>query len=165
MLAATIGKECCSMRKILFLIWTLAIPCALFAQTDLASWANLSVLQPGHKIEVLDTTSKKHSGAFVNVSDAAITLKEGGGEKSIAKQDVRSVKLTANQHRLRNTLIGAGVGAGAGAGIVAGTWESGGFLGGKGVGAAVGAVIGGISGAVVGALLPSHSTIYRVPSH
>jgi uncharacterized membrane protein YjjB (DUF3815 family) len=29
----------------------------------------------------------------------------------------------------------------------------------------VGAVIGGVSGAAVGALLPTHSTIYKVPAH
>jgi hypothetical protein len=164
MLAAIIGKECCSMRKILFLILTLAMPCTLFAQTDLASWANLSALQPGHKIEVLDTTSKKHSGTFVNVSDAAITLKEGGGEKSIAKQDVRSVKMTDGKRRLRHTLIGLGIGAGAGAAITAAGWENNGFLGGKGAGAAVGAIIGGVTGTVVGALLPANSTVYRVSS-
>lgn len=153
------------MRKLLFLVCALGLPCASLAQSNQAIWANLSALHPGQGIQVTDTTSKTRPGTFLSVSDTAISFSDNSGEKTVQKQDVRSVKLMANQHRLRNTVIGAGVGAGAGAGIVAGTWESGGFLGGKGVGAAVGAVIGGISGAVVGALLPSHSTIYRVPSH
>jgi hypothetical protein len=153
------------MRKLLFLVCALGLPCASLAQSNQAIWANLSALHPGQGIQVTDTASKTHPGTFLRVSDTAISFSDSSGEKTVQKQDVRSVKLMANQHRLRNTVIGAGVGAGAGAGIVAGTWESGGFLGGKGVGAAVGAVIGGISGAVVGALLPSHSTIYRVPSH
>jgi hypothetical protein len=153
------------MRKLLFLVCALGLPCASLAQSHQAAWASLSALHPGQNIEVTDTTSKTRPGTFLSVSDMAISFTDSSGEKTVQKQDVRSVKLMANQHRLRNTVIGAGVGAGAGAGIVAGTWESGGFLGGKGVGAAVGAVIGGISGAVVGALLPSHSTIYRVPSH
>jgi hypothetical protein len=153
------------MRKLLFLVCALGLPCASLAQSHQAAWANLSALHSGQSIEVTDTTSKTRPGTFLSVSDIAISFTDSSGEKTVQKQDVRSVKLMANQHRLRNTVIGAGVGAGAGAGIVAGTWESGGFLGGKGVGAAVGAVIGGISGAVVGALLPSHSTIYRVPSH
>jgi hypothetical protein len=109
--------------------------------------------------------SKKHSGAFVNVSDSAITLKDSAGEQSVPRQDVRRVKLTIGNHRLRNTLIGAGIGAGAGAGVTAAGWESHGYLGGKGDGAIVGAVIGGVAGAIVGALLPSHDTVYSVSSH
>jgi hypothetical protein len=153
------------MRKILFLICVLGLPCVLSAQANQAAWTNLSVLHSGQSIQITDTASKARSGTFLSISDTAISFSDTSGEKSVQKQDVRSVKLMENKHRLRNTVIGAGVGAGAGAGIVAGTWESGGFLGGKGVGAAVGAVIGGVSGAVVGALVPSHSTIYRVPSH
>jgi hypothetical protein len=153
------------MRKLLFLVCALGLPCASLAQSNQAAWANLSALHPGQGIQITDTASKTRLGTFLSVSDTAISFSDVSGEKSVQKQDVRSVKLMENKHRLRNTFIGAGVGAGAGAGIVAGTWESGGFLGGKGVGAAVGAVIGGISGAVVGALVPSHNTIYRVPSH
>ena len=153
------------MRRLWFLVCALGLSCASLAQPDQAAWTKLSMLHPGQGIQVTDAASKTRSGTFLSVSETAISFSDVSGEKSVQKQDVRSVKLTANQHRLRNTLIGAGVGAGAGAGIVAGTWESGGFLGGKGVGAAVGAVIGGISGTVIGALLPSHSTIYRAPSH
>lgn len=154
------------LRKILFLICILAIPCASWAQTDRASWANLNALQAGQKIQIADMNSKKHSGTFMNVSETAISYKEtAAGEQTIQKQDVRSVKLMANKHRLRNTIILGGVGAGVGASIAAGSWENHGFTGGKGTGAAVGAVIGFVGGAVVGALLPSHSTIYRVNSH
>ena len=153
------------MRSHLFLLCVLGLPCLSLAQTNQASWALLSGLQPGQKIQLIDTASKKHSGTFSSVSDTAISFSDSKGEQSIQRQDVRSVKLMQNKHRLRNTLIGAGVGAGAGAGIIAATWENHGFLGGKGVGAAVGAVIGGVAGAAVGALLPSHGTVYSVASH
>jgi hypothetical protein len=152
------------MRKILPLACLLATSCVSFAQTTPASWENLSSLQPGQKIQVVEINSKKHSGSFVSVSTTAILLTETAGDRTLQKQDVRTVKLTRNGHRLRNTLIGAGVGAGAGAGITAAAWESGGFLGGRGVGAAVGAIIGGLGGAIVGALVPSHTTIYSVNS-
>jgi hypothetical protein len=78
------------------------------------------------------------------------------------------VKLMQNKHRLRNTLIGAGVGAGAGAAIGAaaggcspGEW----WCIGRGPTAAIFGVIGGVGGTAVGALWPSHSTIYDVGSH
>ncbi len=153
------------MRNMLSLIWALAISCASVAQTSQSSWSNLSGLQVGQKIQVVEMTSKKHSGNFVSVSDSAISLKNAAGEEAVQKQDVRSVKLMKGKHRLRNSMIGAGVGAGAGAGIGAGAWESNGYVGGKGDGAAIGAVLGGLSGAIVGALLPSHETIYSVGSH
>jgi hypothetical protein len=159
------------MRKIFLLLFVLGPPCAAFAQTDAASWANLSGLQPGQKIQVVGMTSKKHSGTFVSISGTTISYREKNGEQSIPKQDVLSVKLLQHKHRLRNTLIVAGVGAGVGAGIGAALHKgcsSQSFcldIGGAALPAAVGAVIGGLGGAVVGVLLPSHSTIYQVSSH
>ena len=152
------------MRNMLSLICILATSVVSLAQSNSASWQNLNSLRAGQSIQVVDVSSKKHSGVFVSASDAAIVLTETSGERTLQKENVRSVKLMKNRHRLRNTLIGAGVGAGAGAGITAGAWESHGFLGGKGAGAAVGAVIGGLGGAIVGAVLPSHDTIYSVKS-
>jgi hypothetical protein len=159
------------MRKIFLLLFVLGLSCAAFAQTDRASWANLSGLQPGQRIQVVGTTSKKHSGSFVSVSDTAISYRETNGQQSIPKQDVLSVKLMEHKHRLRNTLIVAGVGAGVGAGIGAALHKSCSSqsfcldIGGAALPAGIGAVIGGAGGAVVGFLLPSHSTIYQVSSH
>ena len=153
------------MRNTLFLMCILGISCASFAQTGQASWANLNGLKAGQKIQVVEISSKKQTGTFENVSDSAIVFRDATGEASVQKQDVRSVKLLKSNHRLRNTLIGAGVGAGAGAGIAAAAWESHGFLGGKGVGAAVGAGLGGFGGIIVGSLLPTHDTIYKAPAH
>ena len=160
------------MRRVLLLICVLGVPCASWAQTNPASWENLSALQPGEKIQVVGMNSKKVSGTFVSVSDAAISLQEEAGPQSIQRQDVRSVKLMENGHRVRNALIGAGVGAGVGAGIGAAAYSkcspSQSFCiqpVGRGVTAGIGAVIGGASGAIVGALLPSHKTIYRASAH
>jgi hypothetical protein len=127
-----------------------------------SSMENLNTLQAGQKIQVIET-SKKDSGTFLSVSAKEISLQGKSGAQTIQRQDVRSVKLIENKHRLRNTLIGAAVGAGAGAGISAAAWEPHGFAGGRGTGAAVGAVIGAVGGAVVGALWPSHETIYKAP--
>ena len=159
------------MRKISVLLFVLGLSCAAFAQTDRASWANLSGLQPGQRIQVVGITSKKHSGNFVSISDTAISYRETNGEQSISKQDVVSVKLLEHKHRLRNTLIVAGVGAGVGAGIGAALHKSCSSqsfcldIGGAALPAGVGAVVGGLGGAVVGALLPSHTTIYQVSPH
>jgi len=167
------------IRKFLFLICVLGLRCASSAQTDQASWANLTALQAGQKIRVVDMNSKKHSGTFVDVSDTAISYQDKASEQTIQKQDVRSVKVMENKHRVRNTLVGMGlggaVGAGVGAGIGAATFHSCssqsfciqpvGKGGQTGIGAAFGFAGGAVVGAVVGALSPSHSTIYRVKSH
>jgi hypothetical protein len=145
------------MRKFWILACLLGMPCVVSAQ-----WENLNTLQVGQKIQVLEN-SKKESGTFLSVSDKDISLQGKSGAQKIQRQDVRSVKLMENKHRLRNTLIGAAVGAGAGAGISAAAWEPHGYVGGRGTGAAVGAVIGAVGGAVVGALWPSHETIYKAP--
>jgi hypothetical protein len=159
------------VRKIFLLLLVHGLTCAAFAQTDQASWSNLSGLRPGQKIQVVSMPSKKHSGNFVSVSDTAISYTETAGEHSIPRQDVLSVKLMENKHRLRNTIIVAGVGAGVGAGIGAALHKSCSSqsfcldIGGAALPAGVGAVIGGVGGAVVGVLLPSHRTIYHVSSH
>ena len=159
------------MRKIYLLLFVLGLSSAAIAQTDRASWANLSGLQPGQRIQVVGITSKKHSGNFVSLSDTAISYRETNGEQSIPKQDVVSVKLLEHKHRLRNTLIVAGVGAGVGAGIGAALHKSCSSqsfcldIGGAALPAGVGAVVGGLGGAVVGVLLPSHTTIYQVSPH
>jgi predicted membrane metal-binding protein len=149
---------------ILALGFVLCIPCAALAQSNKSAWENLNTLQAGHKIEVVEMNSKKVSGAFVSVTDAGISLQVEGGEQTIARQDVRVVKLMENKHRLRNAAVGAAIGAGAGAGAGAavgrGNGNSGGFdfaAQGAGIGAGAGAVIG----AIVGALLPCHDTVYR----
>jgi hypothetical protein len=150
------------------LLFVLGLSCAAFAQTDQASWANLSGLRPGQKIQIVGMTSKKHSGNFVSVSDTAISYRETNGEQSIPKQGVLSVKLMENKHRFRNALIGAAVGAGAGAGIGAASTDRPGDIltdVSRAKGAGVGAILGLIGGGTLGALLPSHSTIYQVTPH
>jgi len=166
------------MRRILFLICILGLPSALQAQTNQA-WANLSALNAGWKIQIVEMNSKKHSGTFVSASDTAISYQGTAGEQILQKQDVRRVILTESKHRLRNTLIGAavggGVGAGVGAGIGAATFHSCssqqlciqpvGKGGQTGIAAVFGLVGGAAVGAVTGALVPSHKVIYSVTSH
>jgi hypothetical protein len=161
--------------KALALICVLGISCTSWAKTDQTSWANLTSLQAGEKIQVVDMGSKKHAGIVVSVSDTAITYRDNADEQTLQKQDVRSVKLMRNKHRLRNTFIVGGVGAGVGAAIGAGVFNKScvpdnslaysfceGFRTTRGEGSALIGAIGLVGGAVVGALLPSHETIYRV---
>lgn len=159
------------MRKLLLLFCVFGLPCVAAAQMNQSAWTSLSGLKPGQKIQVVDTSSKKHSGEFASVSDTSIVYTEKTGERSVRKQDVRSVKLMENNHRLRNTLIVGAAGAGIGAAIGAATYKpcsAPSFcldVGGRALPAGIGAVVGGVGGVVVGVLLPSHQTVYDVAPH
>jgi hypothetical protein len=149
-------------RKILFVICVLGTSCTSWAQRNPASWQNLNTLQAGERIQVLERNSTRVFGTFLNISDAAISIEREAGSLAIQRQDVLSVKLMKNKHRLRNAFIGAGIGAGLGAALGGAT--NNGFVN-RGVFAAgVGAAFS-VPGAVVGALVPDHTTIYSVSPH
>jgi hypothetical protein len=156
------------VRKILLLICVFEISCVSWAQSDQASWTNLSTLYPGQRIQIVEMNSQKHSGGFVSFSETAISIQDTAGGQTIPRQDVRRVKLMENKHHLRNAIIGGAVGAGVGAGIGAATYQpcsapsfclpSIGRAGKAGIGLAIGLPVG----AVVGFFFPSHHTIYNV---
>jgi len=155
------------MRTMLVSLCLLAMACSSFAQTGNSSWANLSALQPGWRIQIVEANSKHNSGRFVSVTEDAVTLQEKSGEKTIQRRDVRVVRLMKNKHRLRNTLVGAGVGASVGAGIGVATGgpcrvpSSCFFYLTRGQQAAIFAAPGILIGAAVGVLWPTHAIIYR----
>jgi hypothetical protein len=161
------------MRNTLFLVCLLGVSCASLAQTGQSSWANLSGLRAGQKIQIVEISSKKHTGTFESVSDSAVSIKDAAGETSVQRQDVRIVKLMENHHRLRNTLVIGGASAGGGAIVglaigAAANKNNNGFFGPivtTGQLTAIGAAGCGLIGTVVGTLLPSHETIYSVKAH
>jgi hypothetical protein len=114
------------------------------------------------KDSVLEQNSRKVSGTFLNVSEAAISVQDQTGSQALQRQDIVRVRLMKNKHRLRNAFIGAGVGAGVGAVTGAG-WNTGIFSRQRVAGVLALAFL--VPGAVVGALVPDHSTIYNVGSH
>jgi hypothetical protein len=167
------------MRSRTLLLCVLVLPCVSLAQTNQSAWETLNHLKPGQSIQVIDTSSKKHSGTLLNVSDSAISLRVAAGEQSLQKQDVRTVKVLGAHHG-RNALIGAAIGGASGAGIgaVIGAATHKGCAQGAtfcfdivsagaqaGIGAAIGGLGGAIGGALIGALVPSRETAYTTVPH
>jgi hypothetical protein len=150
------------MRKSWFLICVLAATYTSWAQSGPASWQNLNSLHEGERIQVREKNSRKVSGTFLNVSEAAISVQDQTGSQALQRQDIVRVRLMKNKHRLRNAFIGAGIGAGLGAAL--GGAANNGFVN-RGVFAAGVAASFSVPGAVIGALVPDHSTIYNVGSH
>jgi hypothetical protein len=160
------------MQKSWFLLCILTVSCTAPIHGQQASWQNLNTLRPGEQIQVREIKAAKITGAFINFTDATISLQAESGPQTIQRPDVRSVKRMRNRHRLRNTLILAGVGAGVGAGIGAAAHHSCPStqtfcldIGGRSLPAGIGAVVGLLGGATIGVLIPTHETIYSVNSH
>jgi hypothetical protein len=167
------------MRNLFFLVCVLVIHFVALAENKQSSWATISGLQSGQYIQIVDSSSKKHSGIFISVSDTAISLRTTTGEQSIQKQDVRLVRLMANKGRARNTLVGGAIGGatGAGVGAVIGAATHKGCApgvfcldvigtgGSAGLGAAIGFLGGATAGGVIGALVPPHTTVYDARTH
>jgi len=159
------------MRKSLFVICLCGVSCAVHAQRNLLNWENLAALHAGDKIQVRETGSKKVTGTFAGFSDGAITLQSERTSQSIQKQDVVSIRLMKNRHRLLNSMVLGGVGAGAGAGIGAAQHQGCSAqsfcldFGGRTWPALIGGAIGLLGGGITGALLPSHETIYTLKAH
>ena len=80
------------------------------------SWDNLKSLTPGQEIRVVTNKVKSYEGKFESLSDAGITLRQTGGEQTLARNDSLRVsqKIGQNHRGRRNALIGTAVGAGAG---------------------------------------------------
>jgi hypothetical protein len=146
------------MRSLLRVLGVLAFIFASAWVNAQSSWTSLNGLSSGQKIQVIETNSKKHSGTFVSVSDTAITFREGNGERSVQRTDVRKVKLQ-NQRRARNVLIGTGVGAGIGAVFGAAVAGNGGFVS-RPAGAAAFGLIGAVFGTPIGLVASTHNTVY-----
>lgn len=130
---------------------------------DSSQWENLSTLQGGAKIQVIDTTHKKHSGTLSSVTSSAIMLHEKTRDETIQRENV--LRVSGRSHRTRNALIGAAIGAAAGAatGAASDQCTSGCFGVTQARSTAALAGFGAIVGAVVGAIIPAHKTIYRAP--
>ena len=96
------------MRSALILICALGATCLSCAQSKPKSWTNLNALHEGDKIQILEVDHQAISGSFQNATEDSLSVQNKAGAQTIRKQDIRSVRILKNTHRLRNTLIGSG---------------------------------------------------------
>ncbi|MGC1106210.1 MAG: hypothetical protein WA876_06705 [Candidatus Acidiferrales bacterium] len=156
------------MRQLLIAVCVLAMSSVCWAKGGKTEWQNLTTLQPGQKVQVVDNNHGKHSGAFLSVDDQSIKLHEESGDATFPRASVARVTVPA--HRGRHVVLGLAIGAGAGAAIGAATGGCSNSSTYRCLGASRGeitaaaAAIGAAVGALVGALLPGHETIYRAPA-
>jgi hypothetical protein len=153
------------MKKLTLAFCVFAISTACWARNDKTVWQNLSVLESGQKIQVIDKSHRKHSGTLISVDDQGIKLHEKAGDTAVQRDNVARVTVPA--HRVQHAILGLAIGAGSGAAIGAATGgcsnsSTYGCLGAsRGEIAGAAAAIGAVVGAIVGAVLPARKTIYR----
>jgi hypothetical protein len=135
-------------------------PALALAREPQSSWDNLKQLQSGQKIEVVDSTMKSLHGAFVSVSDEAISLRVGKAEETVVRANVVRVSVRDTSHRTRNMLLGAGIAGGA-ALIPSAILLSQQSNEGNNCAACVAAIAAGFGGGAALGAIPGSKTIYR----
>ncbi len=131
------------------------------AQTPKDSWDNLQELRPGQKIELVDTSMKSLKGAFVSVSDEAISFEAGKTVQSVERAKIARVSVRDTSHRTRNMLLGAAIGGGIAVAatlvpLAASSNE------GNSCGVCVAAIAAGFGGGAALGAIPGSRTIYRI---
>jgi hypothetical protein len=137
------------------------IPGSGLAKSSQDNWDHLKQLNPGQKIEVVDTSMKSLRGPFVSVSAEAITLEVGKSQESIERTQVVRVSVRDTSHRTRNILLGSGILGGIAVAATAVPLMASGNEGNScpACAAAIAAGFGG--GAALGAI-PGSRTVYRI---
>src|SRR5262245_60757616 len=139
-----------------------AVP--LQAQSDRTSWNNLKKAKAGQEIEIVLNDAMSYKGTLISWSDAGVVAQVSTGEMMFTRSEVMRVARHKPGHRLRHTVVAAGIGAAFG-GIYDASCGNG-FLCPRGNNRlALASVTAGL-GALIGAALPSGKgweVIYRRP--
>jgi hypothetical protein len=92
----------------------------LFLSAHLAfasDWAAIQRIPLDQRVEITTRDGTSTRAAFVSATSDTVVLREKSGERSIARAEIRKVRVADPARRLRTGLIWTAVGAGAGAAI------------------------------------------------
>jgi len=95
------------------LLTLLLAVCAVLA----ADWGAIERLRVAQRIEVTTRNRERIRASFVSASSYAMVVREKSGERSIARAEIRTVRVADPGRRVRDGAIWTAVGAGAGAAI------------------------------------------------
>jgi hypothetical protein len=130
---------------------------AALATAQKTNWANVKSLPSGAEIRVSLENGKPYRGQFQSATDDSLIVMGINSQETLPRAQISKIATKSAGHRLRNTLIGAGVGAGAGLGIGAGS-DAGCsphcFLG-NNLGKAIFTPLGALVGAIIGVAWPT----------
>jgi hypothetical protein len=99
-------------RSFALMLFCIVIAACSPARAASSEWSDLTNLKPGQLVRVELNDAKSYSGIFQAMHPEDITVRQSAGDQTYARKDVQSVYFKDKNHRLRNTLIGAGIGVG-----------------------------------------------------
>lgn len=125
-----------------------------------AGWDEVRGVGKGERVEVVVRKAPDVRGTFVSASETGMVVRDKSGERTVARDTIRKVRVRDSSRRGRNGVIGAGIGLAVGIGIGFAVCPgcAGEGAGGKYVGP--GAVVGAGLGAAAGLLPTPYRTIY-----
>jgi len=82
-----------------------------------ADWDAVERISPGQRIEVLTRNKERSRAEFLLANGDALVVRDKSGQRSIARAEIRQVRVADPSRRLRNGLIATAIGAGAGVAI------------------------------------------------
>ena len=92
----------------------IAFCAATAAAVDRADWANVTQLPAGSEIRVTLANRKTLRGFLQTAAADSLQINATTSQETIARLDIKRVRLKRPGHRGRNTLIGLGIGAAGG---------------------------------------------------
>lgn len=95
------------------LLLVLLVSSSLHA-AETPAWDGLKQLHAGQQVRVVLKDGTSVQGRFQSLRDDAIVINAKGTDQVLSRPNVQQVAGRGPSHRLRNTLIGAGIGAGGG---------------------------------------------------
>ena len=95
------------MKKLLVTVLVFTMPPGLWAQNNQTDWQQLSQLQSGERIRVVDSSHKKHSGAFSSFSDQSIILRAETGEETIPRENILAITHSKRSHPAQRSRLRA----------------------------------------------------------
>ena len=93
------------MRNAALACFLILIPCALRAQDKQGDWKALYSLHSGEKIELIETSMKKHVGTFSTVTEEAIQLREGSKRNRHSQRKRRARDAARKKPSVAATLL------------------------------------------------------------
>lgn len=80
-----------------------------------AEWEAIARIPVNQKIELTTRDGTRRRAAFMSATGEAMMVREKSQERSVARAEIRQVRVADPNRRVRNGLIWTAVGAGAGA--------------------------------------------------
>lgn len=127
-----------------------------------AGWEAVERIPPDQKIEVTTRNGTSTRAVFLSATGEAMVIREKSGERSIARAEIRQVRVADPPRRVRNGIIWTAAVAGVGAGIGVAVCP---YCPNEGHGykfAGPGAAIGAGAGALLGFLPAPYRRVYKV---